>query len=342
MAEFTFVNPALTTTNVGDLFIEDGIRRILAIPPENTLNVDPRIPLTHPLIDQINQTRAAVILGTNLWYHTLFKPGRWMWTLTDLKKIRVPIIPLGIGTTRHLGEDNSFDSETASILRHIHENCEASSVRDMRTAEALEAAGIRNVILTGCPTLFRSLQPRWTCQRNPEAESITLTVRHGQKPGARMLGKLIDRLGYRPVVAAQQKKDQFLKRIGVIPGGVPTLFKFDIRPYLDLVSRSCGAIGWRLHGNMLHLSAGRPAVFFANCSRVQSFCETFGLPWVDAPDHRPVSMDRVAAPLRELFADAPFRVFAVRYAHYYRELARFLSLNGLPHHLRASAARRVA
>ena len=54
--------------------------------------------------------------------------------------------------------------------------------------------------------------------------------------------------------------------------------------HLDLVEETLGAVGWRLHGNMLHLAHGNPAVFFANNSRAESFCEAFGLPCVRSPD----------------------------------------------------------
>src|SRR4029450_10520644 len=95
-----FLNPSLTTENVGDLFIAESAKRILVFDPDASFDVDPREPLSAADIDRINGAEAAVILGTNLWHRKL--PRRRCWTLTPevLSRIRVPIIPLGIGTSR--------------------------------------------------------------------------------------------------------------------------------------------------------------------------------------------------------------------------------------------------
>src|SRR5262245_16932939 len=140
-----FINPRLTTRNVGDLFIEESAKRILSYDRDTSCDIDPRRPIRSADIERINRADAAVILGTNPWYRDLPKPTRWQFRLDDLKRIRVPIIPFGIGTTRHPGEDNEFEPETREQLRVIHASCPLASARDPRTAEALTEAGIRNV-----------------------------------------------------------------------------------------------------------------------------------------------------------------------------------------------------
>jgi hypothetical protein len=100
-------------------------------------------------------------VGTNLWYRKLEHPGRWMFTADQLRRISVPIIPLGVGTTRHGQEDSGFEPGSIEQLRLIHESCAVGSARDPRTVEELRAAGITNVRMTGCPTMFRALTPEW-------------------------------------------------------------------------------------------------------------------------------------------------------------------------------------
>ena len=63
---------------------------------------------------------------------------RW----TTCAAIKVPIIPLGVGTTRHSDDDNDFEPETLAQIRQIHESCAVGSARDVRTAEVLERAGV--------------------------------------------------------------------------------------------------------------------------------------------------------------------------------------------------------
>lgn len=366
-----FINPRLTTRNVGDLFIEDAVKRILSYDVAESVDIDPRQPITAAHIEAINRSDAAVIVGTNLWYRQLARPGRWCITADQLRQIRVPIIPLGVGTTRHRGEDNEFDDDTTLQLRILHDSCPLASVRDQRTVEALADAGIRNVSLTGCPTLFRSLAAEWTMRpldsERPQpggtasahsfpvratqfsalgvqpyrrASHVAVTVRKGQRANVRALTRLLQKQGFSLTVAAQQDKDQFLSwGIPIIAPSVPTLYRYDIAPYVDLVERSFGAIGCRLHGNMFHLAHGNPAVFFANCSRAQSFCETFALPYYYCPDHEQLSDEQIAESVARLADRGEYVRFAERYAHFQRVMADTLTANGLEHRLKAAPAK---
>jgi len=366
-----FINPRLSTRNVGDLFIEDAVKRILSYDAAESIDIDPRQPITSAQIEAINRCDAAVIVGTNLWYRQLARPGRWCFTADQLREIRVPIIPLGVGTTRHQGEDNAFDDDTLLQLRILHDTCSLASVRDERTVEALAEAGIRNVSLTGCPTLFRSLASEWTMrpldrerptgdhaalasafpvratqfsalgvQPYRRATHVAVTVRKGQRANVKALTKLLQKQGYTLTIAAQQDKDQFLSwGIPLLAPSVPTLYRYDIAPYVDLVERSFGAIGCRLHGNMFHLAHGNPAVFYANCSRAQSFCETFALPYYYCPDHEQLSAEQIGESVERLADRAEFTRFAERYAHFQRVMADTLTANGLEHRLKAAPAK---
>ena len=328
-----FINPSLSTTNVGDLFIEDSVKRILAFDRQRSIDIDPRRPLTPADIARINATDAAVIVGTNLWYRQMPKPGRWQLTLADLQRIRVPIIPFGVGTTRHAGEGNGFEPDTLAQIRWIHEQCPIASARDWRTVEALQEAGIRNISMTGCPTLYRSLSPVWRLRTPQRPGRVVVTVRKGQRSNVRMLLRLLAGAGLGTIVAGQQPSDKFIRPWPLLPPLAPLLHAYDVSPYLSLVETSVGAIGWRLHGNMLHLAHGNPAVFLANCSRAESFCRSFGLPCVVCPDHTRLSEAQLAEAIERLFDPRTFASFAGNYAHYRGQMADFLEANGLEHRL---------
>ncbi len=86
-----FINPAVSTENVGDLFIVDSLKRLLAHDRANSFDIDPRKPISRKDIDRANEADAAVICGTNLWYKRMPKPGRWTFSLADLCAIKVPV-----------------------------------------------------------------------------------------------------------------------------------------------------------------------------------------------------------------------------------------------------------
>ena len=334
-SSIAFLNPALSTRNVGDLFIQDSVKRIIRFDAESSVDIDPRKPLGNMEIDRINACDAALIVGTNLWYKTILKEGRWSLSPDILDRIKVPIIPFGVGTTRHKGDDNGFDSLSIDILRRLHDHCEMASVRDQRTQEVMEEIGITNSLLTGCPTLFRSLKPNWSMNKGKDTRDIVVTVRKGQRKNVRFLLRELKESGWNPIVAAQQEKDQyFAKRMPLIQPATPTLYKYDINPYLQLVESHRGSIGWRLHGNMLHLAHGNPAVFFANCSRAKSFCDTFGLPCVVAEDGEPVSAAVIRESIARITDAETFALLPERYRHYRSEMVSFLEKNGLAHNLK--------
>ena len=334
-----FINPRLTSRNLGDMLIEDSVKRILVYDRQRSVNIDPRQPLTAEQICRINECDAAVIAGTSLWNRSMTTSGRWCVSSDDLRQIRVPIIPLGVGTTRHDGEDNGFDEVSLEQLWLIHDSCERASVCDTRTAEALYEAGILNVTMTGCPTLYRSLQPRWQLRTNDSSRRVVVTVRQHQRHNVQLLIDELLRRGFEPTIAAQQDKDRFMqRRFSLFRPSIPTLYETDLASYLDLVTECRGAIGWRLQGDMLHLAHGRPAGFFANCPRSASFCRSFGLPAVAAQDnHRLEARTIVEAVDRWLdpttYAELP--------SHYGSGFARMMSLldaNGLEHRLGADEA----
>jgi polysaccharide pyruvyl transferase WcaK-like protein len=329
-----FINPRLTTRNVGDMFIEDSVKRILVYDRERSIDVDPRRPITAQHIRQINECDAAVIVGTNLLYRSMSGAGRWCFTSDDLRQIRVPIIPLGLGTTRHAGEDNGFDEITLEHLRLIHDSCAMASVRDTRTVEALYEAGILNVTMTGCPTLYRSLQPQWQLRTNDKSRRVAVTVRHGQRHNVQLLIDELLRRGFEPTIAAQQDKDRFMQRtFSLFRPSIPTLYEYDLAPYLDLVEQCRGVIGWRLHGDMLHLAHGRPAGFFANCSRSASFCRSFGLPAVAVEDHRRLKAGVIVEAVDRWLDPATYAELPSRYASGWAKMTSFLDANGLEHRL---------
>ena len=252
--------------------------------------------------------------------------------------MNVPIVPLGIGTTRHSDDDNDFEPETLAQIRHIHESCVVGSARDVRTAEVLEAAGVTNVCMTGCPTLFGSLAPQWRLRRKPDARKVVVTVRKGAARNVRKLLDELTRRGYEPVIAAQQDGDNLFSRgVPLLRRGWSTLYEYDMRPYARLVEESVGAIGWRLHGNMIHLARGNPAILFSNCSRGASFCETFGLPIIPSPDHVELCDAMIREKVDALLNPATFANLPPTYVRYRGEMARFLEANGLGHNLSCAA-----
>ena len=329
-----FINPKVSTSNVGDYFIENSVKRIVAHDPERSVDIDPRKPLRPGDIDRINQCDAAIIVGTNLWYKQVAKPNRWMISIEELKQIKVPFVPFGVGATLHRGDSDDFDNDSVALLKQIHSQCNEASVRDPQTFDMLAKAGIHNVRMTGCPTLFRSLRPEWELRKNA-SDDVVVTVRKGQDSNIKIILDELRHQGRTPIIAAQKKQDLYCarRRFPFFQTGPAALYEFNIDPYQRLVDEAYGAIGWRLHGNMFHLAHGNPTVFFANCSRVRSFTEAFSLPCIYAEDGEKIAKKDLIRSVEHFLAADTFSQFPVRYSQFFQEMIAFFENNGIAHNL---------
>lgn len=331
-----FINPRVSTSNVGDFFIEDSVKRIIEHDVERSIDIDPRRPLKPGDIERINQCDAAVIVGTNLWYRQIAKPNRWMITLDELKRIKIPFVPFGVGATLHRHDSDDFDAESVALLKQIHGQCVEASVRDPQTFDMVKKTGISNVRMTGCPTLYRSLRPQWQL-RKKASQDVVVTVRKGQDANVQVVLNELRGQGRAPIIAAQKKQDLHCarRRFPFLTAATASLYEFNIAPYQKLVDHAYGAIGWRLHGNMFHLAHGNPTVFFANCSRVKSFSEAFSLPCIYAEDGEKIAKKDLVDAVEHLLAADIFSSFPACYAKYFLEMVAFFEQNGIAHNLEA-------
>lgn len=142
--------------NIGDFLIAEKAQQVIShiTGEQNFLQFDRWLPFDDRL-DEVNATRAVIICGGPA-YDSRFYP-KTLPLVSDLKKIKVPIVPLGLGLAgmRHEALPSfSFTPESLEAIRYMHSTCELSGVRDRITLEKLNQVGIQNVIVSGCPVLY--------------------------------------------------------------------------------------------------------------------------------------------------------------------------------------------
>ena len=143
-------------TNLGDGFILNAIRRLLNFSELRYTFSTKRI-LSDEDINKINGGRALIIAGANqLNDEYLPWPG---FSLDVLEKIKVPVIPMGVGYAGNLnGTGNRcMSSVTKGALQAIHENIQYSSWRCFRTTRYLNESLPEladKFLMTGCPVIY--------------------------------------------------------------------------------------------------------------------------------------------------------------------------------------------
>ncbi|MGB9153378.1 MAG: polysaccharide pyruvyl transferase family protein [Alphaproteobacteria bacterium] len=278
--EVSLLTAAIRCDNAGDAIIESAVTRLIADASFH------RFPLLQTLsdeeIDRINRTDIAIICGTNLYQKT------FNCSITEeiAKRIKVPIIPFGIGSSANIGEIPEMNAAGVAAVRAIHRKCGLSSVRDRASLRFLNSIGIENAVLTGCPVLFHGLGvPDFSVS----GEGYTLTPRArllhiDQKWQSRQMETLVSLAAtYRPKLVLQSPYDKPVAEPIAAALGLEMLWDEDwqAEPYVQAAKTQRMNFGFRLHFGMLSLAYGKPAYIVAHDSRVSEFCDLLALPRID-------------------------------------------------------------
>lgn len=148
--------------NTGDLLVFDAILKQLIYDEVQNIQIKDGV------LDDGFSFDVAVIRGSN--YITENVDLSYMLDL--LKKIKTPIIPIGIGAQSPTYKKLTLHKGTIEALHIIADKCETVGVRGNYSAEILNDIGIKNISVIGCPSFYRSTSPtirikKWQTRQGP-------------------------------------------------------------------------------------------------------------------------------------------------------------------------------
>ena len=140
--------------NIGDFLITERARKLFAHLLDDEIIILDRFKNLESDIDLINSARFIVLCGGPAYASNIYK-GIYP-LVNDLRKIKVPIIPFGLGWCGRPSNPNEFrfNADSKMLLDNIHSTIENSSCRDDITASVLKNCGYNNVTMTGCPVWY--------------------------------------------------------------------------------------------------------------------------------------------------------------------------------------------
>jgi len=140
--------------NIGDFLITERARKLFAHLLDDEIIILDRFKNLESDIDLINSARFIVLCGGPAYASNIYK-GIYP-LVKDLRKIKVPIIPFGLGWCGRPSNPNEFrfNADSKMLLDNIHSTIENSSCRDDITASVLKNCGYNNVTMTGCPVWY--------------------------------------------------------------------------------------------------------------------------------------------------------------------------------------------
>lgn len=291
----SLLSPAIGTTNAGDHFIEEAVRRLFS-PTTQFESYSTRRELGRREIARMNETDAVVVCGTNLYQADWTAPAI---SKQSLRRIRVRVVPIGVGSSSADAESLAVPPTVADLIRRLHASCELASARDPTTMEFLAGLGIANVRLTGCPVLHWPgddyLPPVTPGERRKVRIAPRNWLMHHDDPvdhpsTISLMETVIGGLEAVDLTyVAHEKVDVSLFRRLGLPEST-FLWPSNTNEYVELYTDPAVVVlACRLHGGMMALANGVPAVFVGHDTRTYSFCEMLGLPYVkqlgaDAPE----------------------------------------------------------
>jgi len=350
--------------NIGDAFVFDSSLKLLNFERLDELPIDRVEPAA---IDRLNAEYDYVFLRGSNYVHAEMD---WAQAPDVLRRLRIPVIAFGIGAQAPVSGKLELSEDTRTVLRLIADSTASLGVRGTYSAEVLNDLGIRNVRIIGCPTAFRNNDPNLAIRLPPldRIRKVGVTLRREvSKTYAQDIKRyltfhrdLVKTMADRFEVTLMSQGEAEEKKLAL---GTPEqkaaamaalrdnawadnwyldeqvaglyqdrMFYSDVvAEYERLVRGLDLVLGYRLHGNLMALANGTPAIYFTYDSRTVEFADTFKIPSVDVfsgQDFR----------LEEYWDQSRFDRFNAAYAQVYGQMRDFLVENGVDNKMVPPAA----
>ncbi|KQV01150.1 hypothetical protein ASD12_01040 [Mesorhizobium sp. Root102] len=282
-----------------------------------------------------------------------------------IEATKLPCLVVGLGAQAPAMGDRVTNIPEGSkrFLRIISDRSKIVGVRGNFTAEVMNDFGIRNVRVTGCPSLYRTLKRDLKIKRPDTSGPLKVSMNgsrnvfsHSANPEAARrieadLLKLSIAEGYCYVLQNENPEMQILlssdgeetnlerakaiirsMRMDVSPSDFVTHIKengrlfFDLARWDEYISAFDYSFGSRFHGNLIALTNGVPATIITHDSRTTEMTEFMRIPHISVEDIEYVDV-------KEIARAGDYEAFEQNYSILYDRFADFLSENGLDHNL---------
>jgi hypothetical protein len=344
--------------NIGDTFVFESSLRLIRFEQlqcfgTSSSNIDEAVAL-------LNDCEVAILRGSNYVNPHM----NWGNLPQVVERSRVPVVAFGIGAQAPRYEPISLGREAARFLTMIAERSRSIGCRGKFTASVLYDHGIKNVTPIGCPSLFRSNDPSVRIVWPPEKmTTVGFTTTRGFSPSycddvrsatRRQLailkdlserfdvyilsqGEVAEKIFYYRAYDRLESAKQSMRDCGWDLDHLPWLedlywrrmfFGLSPRDYEQMIKQCDFATGCRLHGNIMALSLGIPAIYITYDSRTREMVDQFSIPSYDILDADEFS-------LKNYMETDIFASFNEKFARNYGVVREFLAENGVSHTMSA-------
>ncbi len=278
MKRVVLYDPSVSSLNLGDQIIVEAAYEHLqpVLKGAFEVRVSTHLPVSLRFSPLLRNADAKFVLGTNL----LMGRSRRGFRQWDVNAINArwlgPTVLMGVGWWKYGSRTSPY---TAHLYRSILDPNALHSVRDDYTASLLREIGIKNVVNTGCPTMW-NLTPEH-CHSIPtkKASSVVTTVTDYHKDPSndrsmlQMLAEVYDHVSVWPQGYFDgdylNQVTQGIHRVSVLD---PSL-----AAYNQALSSDVDYVGTRLHAGIRALQLGRRSIILQVDNRAAEMAKNFGI-----------------------------------------------------------------
>lgn len=307
--------------------------------------------------EQVNSEVDALVIPAANWLNPHVDFG---YIADAVERLDIPVVLIGLGAQDVSYSGNvSIPEGTERFVRAVSERSASISVRGVYTAEILNTFGINNVTVTGCPSLYHNF--REFDSEFDFTPDVSRSLVHSTRFSSTYLpfGKnesihrALFRFAYKNKLdlLLQSEPEEMAVALGhpyegftteALKDNLKVIYDADIWTTLGAYLREHGklyfdvnkwssemasysfALGTRLHGTIMALNSGLPAVLIHHDSRTQELCEFANIPSIPAGD---IELSENA--IHDLMSSANFRAYYDTRKKNYKIYKSFFSQNGL-------------
>jgi hypothetical protein len=290
------------SSNLGDLIIQEAVNRELKniFSGCDVMRISTQIPMRQEQIKVIHNCSLIFVGGTNLLSSNMNKYKQWQISIWDSFQIKNAIL-LGVGWWQYQPNPDLY---TKFILKSALSNKIFHSVRDNYTKLKLESIGIKNVLNTGCPTMWSLSQIKLNEIPLTKSENVLLMLTDYSK-NIDLDRKLIELLisQYKKVFVWPQGRNDLDY---ILSFNFPLVILEHTLEALDNFLNSetpFDYIGTRLHGGIRCLLAKKRALILEIDNRAKEIAIDTGIPtaprndfdyikqWINTPSITQIKID---------------------------------------------------
>lgn len=290
------LDTSLDSDNAGDGIIMENCQRQLGdcLDTKSLRHVPTHRFPTAEEKQQLHTAGRKILCGTNILSGHMRSYGLWKLGC-DVSPYRDTLL-MGVGFD---SKDESYDRYTRQLMHTILSRKGIHSVRDSFSEQKLKSMGIKNVLNTGCPTMWNLTPEHCASIPTEKASNVICTLTDYCRDEANdkaMLDILLD--SYERVYFWLQGQEDlaYIQKLGYADR--VELVDSTLEAYDSVMAvEDIDYVGTRLHAGIRALSKGRRSLIISIDNRAECISADTGLPVIRREDVAVALNDRLRGPI---------------------------------------------